>query len=161
MYASGFFFILRHTGNSWGLKPQLQVFLQLWGHASLYCGDSFVFVTFSIAASLCFIVMLEWIHAAFRLAGRPDSYTHNQQRLLAASLFKVVLSLYVSMCERADDYLVIHKWDERRNDQSDAFWSLIVHVRWELVAQWFTHSCGQHDEGGETLRKSKRQTIKR
>lgn len=30
-------------------------------------------VTFSMAASLCFMVMLEWIQAAFRLAGRPDS----------------------------------------------------------------------------------------
>lgn len=32
-----------------------------------------VSVTFSTAASLCFIVMLEWMQAAFSLAGRPDT----------------------------------------------------------------------------------------
>lgn len=35
--------------------------------------------TFSIAASRCFIVILEWIQAAFSLAGRPDSCTETQK----------------------------------------------------------------------------------
>lgn len=68
-------------------------------------------VTFSIAASLCFIVMLEWMQAAFSLAGRPDSCTETHRTLtrLHHCLEKSDLLFGLATVIRCRSlYLVIH-----------------------------------------------------